>query len=681
MNMFNDPASSLLSMAMILYIAGVIIPVATWKREKASLTIGLLLGFTASLLLGIGSLVALLQGIEPEAVFIGYTDKLSLVFLAIIGFAGAASCIYGLNYMTLYKEIGGYWFYTVMLNSFLSSMVFIVTTDNLLWFVFMWEVMTLTSIVLIGWDYLDRDVMKATKQYLYTMLLLNTIPLVLGVAILYMNYGSYYIDDIRSTLNSDPATLLAALLFYTAFTSKAGLFPLHYWLPDAHPAAPSNVSSLLSGVMIKMGVYGLLRIVFYTLHAPVWLAYILLIQAILSIYWGSFSAIRMNHAKRLLAYSSISHMGYIATPLALGYIAYSMGYSWLAVVFTASSLLYVFAHSLFKTLLFLVAGYYIYASGSALLDKITGVSWSDRVVVLSLVTGLIAISGLPPLLGFTAKFAVFGSLLSSNYWLALVSAVLLITASPLTLLYAIKLGAPALIVDNRISVKGRRLGLSGRIGLLIPVFLIVVFSVIMVIDVFYNAADTLYGVGIHVSLNPLIYVVPPVIYYTPILFIVALLFGLLQGVSDGAGDVVVSRVWSTGYLIPLERHRILPSHLFNELTMTLKPLHDFFHEVYKCIVWNIPLRITSSGLASRLADFTSGVISWIGSVFTRIAYGYSKWSSEFKLDEVIGRFFLSVYKFARSCYRSMVVTPISLLVLAIFMLSIIVLILLLVIGW
>ena len=669
---------------IVCYGLSMILPLLFIRNYKYGVRTGLV--FTA--------LASIMQIVLAVYVFLTNTaivindlisiDVFASYFLALVGLAGLATSIYGLEYMDLYVEIGGGWLYSIVFAAFLLSMTLLPMMKDLLLFVFFWEVMTLTSIVLIGWEYREGFVVRATKQYMFTMLLLNSIPLIMGTCILWNIYGTTNLGLLASyDVVKNPLGLLVVLLFYIAFTSKAGLFPLHYWLPDAHPAAPSNVSSLLSGVMIKMGVMGIIVILYKYLGLPTILSYLLLVQALLSIFWGSIKAVMEDHAKRLLAYSSISQIGYITAPIALAFIA-SRTDPLLASIMLGAGLSYMFIHSLFKTLLFLTSGCFLYVSGKIMLDEIRGMAWTSKTLVLSIIIAGFSLAGIPPLAGFMAKIMVYGSiLLGKNIVHGLVVAILM-SMAPLTLLYSIKYVSSTTSLSSKIEL-GKSIGTSMKIGMIIPALALIVLSIVSLNKFFTNLSSILLGIRVETiipSLSDFFYlVINPYIFYGSLIVFAALIIAVIISYSDykNGKDIISKGVWTTGYIIPVNKHLIRPSYYYFEINKALSPLTGFFHEIYECLVWNIPSRIVRNGIARRIAEYFGRVNDWVWRKLCGFAEKYSRYE-EYKLDEYAGSAIVSIIRLIGNIARMAVVSPIALFTIALFFLSIIMLLIILFLG-
>lgn len=669
---------------MMLYGLSVVLPVLFIKRYKYGIRVGLALVALASIVQIFLSVYVLIAKTVIVIDHFIYLNAFGSYFLLLISLAGLATSIYGFEYMNLYRRIGGGWLYSIVFAGFLCSMSLLSMVRDILLFVFFWEVMTLTSIILIGWEYKERSVVKATMQYMFTMLLLNSIPLIIGTCILWSMYDTTDLALLASYhVTKNPIGLLVVLLFYIAFTSKAGLFPLHYWLPDAHPAAPSNVSSLLSGVMIKMGIMGIILILYRYLGMPSLLSYLLLIQAFLSIFWGSIKAIMENHAKKLLAYSSISQIGYITVPISLAFIVSSTN-PLLASIMLGAGLLYMFIHSLFKTLLFLTSGCFLYLSGRIMLDEIRGLAWTSRLLVLSIIVAGLSLAGIPPLAGFIAKITVYGSILIGNNIAYGIIVALLMCLAPFTLLYSIKYISSTACLSARNEVE-RKIGNSMKIGMLIPVIALLLLSVISLDKFFNNLSRILLGVRAEKILsntaNLFYLVISPYVFYVSFIVVIVVLIALIVSYSDYVNhkDVLAKGVWTTGYIISINKHLIRPSYYFDEIKRFLSPLASLFHEVYYCFIWSIPAKISSNGIAGGLTRYFGRLNSWIYRKITGLAHKYCR-LNEYKLDEYAGSAILSTVRLMGNIVKLVVISPIALLTIALFFLSIILLLIILFLG-
>ncbi len=371
-------------------------------------------------------------------------DGLSLVFLTIIGVVGLADAIYTFNYMDKYEKLGKAWVFALAYNAFLASMVLIVTTSHLVWFVFWWEIMTFSSFVLVIWD--EKDSLWDGVEYYITMHLASTLPLLLAMAIGYSVVGSFDgmgFSDIAAHIGTLSPALVKLLYasFLLAFMAKAGVVPLHFWLPPAHSSAPSDVSTLLSGVMIKMAVYGLVRTTFFILKPNMTFGYTVAILGVVTLVVGTLYALKQTNAKRLLAYHSVGQMGYIWLGVGIGITLIGSSNPTLAFIGAlglTAGLFHALNHALFKGSLFLSAGAIEYASGTKNLDKLSGLyklmPWTG---IFALFASL-GISGVPLFNGFVSKWMIYeAGYYSKNFWFVL-GAIFALLISAVTLASFVK---------------------------------------------------------------------------------------------------------------------------------------------------------------------------------------------------------------------------------------------------
>lgn len=334
-------------------------------------------------------------------------DPLSAFFLIPITGLGLLGAIYGAGYQRGgdAKKLGVGWFHY---NLLLASMVVVVTSRNAILFLIAWEVMALSSFFLVTHEHEKPHVRTAGWIYLVATHLGTAFLLALFV-ILGEKAGSYEFSAfarVGGTLS--PGLSIAAFFFaLIGFGAKAGFIPLHVWLPEAHPAAPSHVSALMSGVMIKTGIYGLIRLLACLGAPPAWWGWCLLAVGLVSAIMGVLLALSQNDLKRLLAYCSVENIGVIAVGLGVGYLGLSHGSTTVAVLGFAGALLHVLNHAIFKGLLFLGAGSVLHGAGTGDMNRLGGLykrmPWTGTTFLI----GAAAISGLPPLNGFVSEFLIY----------------------------------------------------------------------------------------------------------------------------------------------------------------------------------------------------------------------------------------------------------------------------------
>ncbi|MCL4504404.1 MAG: hydrogenase 4 subunit B [Chloroflexi bacterium] len=340
-------------------------------------------------------------------------DPLGAFFLVVIGVGAIPAAIYGAGYTKAYENgRASLRLLGVMFNLFLLAMSLVTLADNVLTFLLMWEGMSLTSYFLVITESSEDGTLRAGNWY--AAMTHAGLALLLAAFVLLMNGGAGAFADLRSSAGtlSPEARNLIFVLALLGFGSKAGIVPLHVWLPRAHPAAPSHVSALMSGVMIKLGVYGLLRVALDLLGGgPSWWGALVLGLGVASALLGVLYALMEHDLKRLLAYHSVENIGIIFIGLGAGLIFHSSHLMTLAALGFIGGLYHTINHASFKGLLFLGAGSVLHATGTRNMEEMGGLIKRMPWTALFFLVGSAAISALPPLNGFASEWLVFQSLL------------------------------------------------------------------------------------------------------------------------------------------------------------------------------------------------------------------------------------------------------------------------------
>jgi hydrogenase-4 component B len=335
-------------------------------------------------------------------------DPLSAFFAVPIFLLTGLAAVYGAGYLHAYegkKNLGVTWFFYNLLT---ASMVLVVAARNGLLFLVAWEVMALASYFLVIFNDDKEEVRRAGWTYLVASHL-GTAFLLALFALLGKHAGTLNFDDMAWAGQRLPveATSVLFLLAVVGFGTKAGFMPLHVWLPEAHPAAPSHVSAVMSGVMIKTGIYGLVRLLSMLGGPPAWWGWLLVAVGLTSGVLGILFALGQKDLKRLLAYSSVENVGVIALGLGVGVLGLSSRQPALAVLGFAGALLHVLNHALFKGLLFLGAGSVLHGTHTADMDRLGGLLRRMPWTGYTFLVGALAIAALPPLNGFVSEFLIY----------------------------------------------------------------------------------------------------------------------------------------------------------------------------------------------------------------------------------------------------------------------------------
>jgi hydrogenase-4 component B len=341
----------------------------------------------------------------PGGSFAVELDPLSALFLLVIFVLSVPVSVYGGSY--LWRDRGKHnpgvaWFFTSVL---IASMVLVVIARNAVLFLVAWEAMSLASFFLVLSDHRDSSAQSAGWTYLVATHFGTAF--LLAFFIVLAHNGSFDFDQFAPVAHAG----LLFVLCLIGFGTKAGFIPLHIWLPEAHPAAPSHISALMSGVMIKMGIYGIVRSLTFLGPPPEWWGWLLLGIGLSSGILGVLFALAQHDLKRLLAYHSVENIGIIATGLGMGLLGMSYHAPLVAVLGFGGALLHVVNHSLFKGLLFLGAGAVVHCTGTRDIDKLGGLLKRMPWTGLTFLIGSIAICGLPPLNGFISEVLIYLSAL------------------------------------------------------------------------------------------------------------------------------------------------------------------------------------------------------------------------------------------------------------------------------
>lgn len=337
-------------------------------------------------------------------------DALSAFFGLVINLGVATACIYGLGLARSGETSPRV---EPFIPIFAAAMNLVLLADDAFAFLFCWELMSVSSWILVLAHHEDAESRHAAHVYLL-MANIGTIALLFAFGGMAGPAGGYAFDTIRAAELTPSTSALVFIAVLIGTGSKAGIVPLHAWLPLAHPAAPSHVSALMSGVMTKVAIYGLIRIVFDLLgNASLWSSALLLLLGAASALMGILYALMQSDLKKLLAYSTVENIGLIFVGLGLAVAFQANHLNELAALAFTAALLHVFNHSLFKTILFLGAGAVLHATGKRDLEQMGGLIHSMPGTALAFLIGAMAISALPPLNGFVSEWLTFQAILLS----------------------------------------------------------------------------------------------------------------------------------------------------------------------------------------------------------------------------------------------------------------------------
>ncbi|WP_297416686.1 proton-conducting transporter membrane subunit [Thermococcus sp.] len=370
--------------------------------------------------------------------------NVSAVFLLIIGIVGTAVSLYAISYMDIFERTGKGWVYAIAYNTFLASMALVVTVDSMEYFVVSWELMTLSSFILVFFSERKRDVNASAKYYI-TMHFLDTIPLFLALGTAYSLVGSFdklSFENIGSALMTAPAhtKIVFGGLLLIAFMTKSGITPFQFWVAETYRAAPSSVSAVMAGAMEKVALYGLIALVWKLVGTTYSLGLLVALLGAITLTVGTLYALRETNAKRLLAYHSVGQMGYIWLGIGIGMALIPKGGALGAIgaLGAFAGLFHALNHAIFKSSLFLSAGAVEYRTGTVELNELGGLGKHMKWTALAALFASLAISGVPPFNGFISKWLIYVSGYQSGNLLLAFGAVLAALISAATLASFVK---------------------------------------------------------------------------------------------------------------------------------------------------------------------------------------------------------------------------------------------------
>ena len=339
-----------------------------------------------------------------------HIDALSAWFILIINFTSVSGVFYGIGYLKAYHnpspKLTLHWTLFILFH---LSMVWVCMLQNGFAFLLAWEMMSLTSMLLVIFDHHNPQTLKAGINYLVQMHI-SVVFLTVGFIWVYSTSGSFDFNAIRGFFQTNNNIWLF-LVFFIGFGLKAGFIPLHSWLLHAHPAAPSHISGVMSGVIVKMGIYGIFRIITFLNSDFVLLGEIVLSLSVLTGIYGILNATVHRDFKKMLAYCTIENIGIIGIGIGIGLIGIGNSSPAMCFLGFGGALLHVLNHSLFKSLLFFSAGSVYQQCHTRDMEQLGGLIKSMPKTAAFFLVGAIAIGGLPPFNGFVSEFVIYMGLL------------------------------------------------------------------------------------------------------------------------------------------------------------------------------------------------------------------------------------------------------------------------------
>lgn len=416
-----DSALQTLLVSIFIYVIGAVVSLFFKKEEEASIKISGIAGIAAGLF-GLVAALTILFGhtdlvtstLDGPFAFTKLTlrmDLLSAFMVAVISLLAVVTSFYALSYTEEYLGRGA-WAMGFFMNSFIASMVMLMVVDNAFYFIVFFEMMSLASYFLVISDQNDEAVNAGLLYFLIAHA--GSILIMIAFFILFIQTGSLEFSAFRNATLSPALASTVFLLAFFGFGAKAGIIPLHGWLPRAHPAAPSHASAMMSGVMVKIGIFGIIKVGIDLLGSnQLWWGILVLGFGSVSSVLGVLYALAEHDIKRLLAYHTVENVGIILMGVGVSMIGMSMqtpAGQILAVLGLLAALYHLLNHAVFKGLLFLGAGAIIYKVHTKDMEKMGGLGKLMPYTAAAFLIGCMAISALPPLNGFVSEWYTYQSL-------------------------------------------------------------------------------------------------------------------------------------------------------------------------------------------------------------------------------------------------------------------------------
>ena len=410
----TDYIPAFFAIAIFCYILGCFAVLIPRKHQLFAHYFAQVMSILGSTLILITAGIYLLSGETAllKVAFVGRymlaIDGWSSVFLCITGLAGILTSIFAVDYALAYigkrlRELSGLW------NLFLLSMVLVLVAQSTVSFLVSWEVMAIVSFLLVNHDSEKRETWQAAYQYL-VMTHIGTAAIMIAFFVVGSGSNGLNFSELNISQFETTARNLAFTAAFLGFALKAGLVPLHVWLPNAHPAAPSHVSALMPGVMLKVAVYGFGRFIFDFL-GPVdfWWGALVLVVGLLSAFFGALYAQMEKDIKRILAYSSVENMGIVFATIGAGMLLLTTSHKEYAVIGFTAAIVHSFNHSIMKSLMFMVAGAVNHAVDDKNIEKMGGLAKLMPWTAGCALTGSLALAALPLTNGFIGEWLMFHS--------------------------------------------------------------------------------------------------------------------------------------------------------------------------------------------------------------------------------------------------------------------------------
>ncbi len=485
-------------------------------------------------------------------------DNLSMFFTATILLVSIPVLIYTLGYIKEYKNVYSLKYNLMLTIVFIVSMILVVMSKDTLTFIVFWEVMSVSSFFLVIYEYKDQGNIGSGIMYLI-MTHISGFFLMVMFAFLYKFTGSTDFEEIarfsHNLTENDIAVVFILAIF--GFGAKAGFVPLHAWLPKAHPSAPSNASALMSGVMLKVALYGLIRVAFFFIaDIPLNLSLSLVVIGTVTAIYSILNALVQKDIKKLLAYSSAENIGMILATIGLSLVFKHYGLNTISLLSLVAALFHILNHAAFKSLLFASAGSVLYATGTKNMNELGGLYGKMKFATIVAFIGTLSIAAIPPFNGFTSEMLILknfilGASKVPDSWVAgilMISGAIIVLTSGGTLFAAVKsfgityLGSPRSSKAESI----HKIPLTMKIGMAIlaaQCVLFGIFSPIIVNKLLYYMSDIYSGTNIDISVVAVNY---EILIVSGILLTTIMAIGL--AVKINSKNIASGDTWGCGFV-------------------------------------------------------------------------------------------------------------------------------------
>ena len=393
-----------------LYLIGCVISLLLYKQNRIAGKIGFSISAIASayavfyflMNLGQTSSFSMFESLLYSPKFI--LNPLGNFFSFVVSLISLASSVYAIQYSQEYENKGSLAVMASMFNAFILSMLLLISSSDVFWFIIFWECMTIISAYLICFND-SKTSLKAIMIYL-GIAHIGAMCITAAFLLLASQSGSLEFSSFENVTLSPIMASIIFILAFIGFGSKAGMFPMHVWLPKAHPAAPTNVSALMSGVMIKIAIFGIIK---FCLWLPVmqWWGLLIIVVGAISAILGVLYALVQHDYKALLAYHSVENIGIILLGIGTGVYGIAANMPTLAAVGFLAGLYHVLNHATFKGLLFLGAGSVLYSTHTKDMDTLGGLARKMPLTAFAFLIGSLSITAIPPLNGFISEWFTY----------------------------------------------------------------------------------------------------------------------------------------------------------------------------------------------------------------------------------------------------------------------------------